>query len=341
MTPTPARLLKPIADNCPSCPSLSPKDEKRRAHILETARDSFLQYGFRQITIPMLAYATGCSQTTIRRQYGDLENLLGIVLRTYLDSLIKAVAAIPSTMEDLFPRRRDAYLQATRGFTFAPTPMHFCLVQDRFFLAADLLQDIDMLRGIVGRMLGGEEWEATLNLLDTPSLSREKIENALAGLHGQPPRQATEPEQYSAAAAAQPDSTPAPEPVDSTVPVRATLFARLRAEAALTQEPQTPPDREHTRERTMFPRMSLEDAARSAIRTMDPILGAMRDEDLRQPAAPLIRPGGMRPNPVDAQNARPTTGTHPPPQPADAVLLDSLPLQRMSPASPQVRPHAA
>lgn len=326
MTQIPARLLKPIADSSPNCPALSPRDEKRRAHILDTARDSFLQYGFRQITMPVLAYATGYSQTYIRRQYGDLENLLGIVLRAYLDTLMKAVLDIPATPDaEIFPRRREAYLQATRGFAFTPTPMHFLLVQDRFFLPGDLLADIDMLRGIIGRMLGGDEWDATLALLDTPGLSREKIENALAGLRGQPPRVATEQ-----GSPALPDATQAPQPEEAPHPPRNPVFASLRAQAVSAAQADPPP----ARDRSMFPRMTPEEAARTAIRTLDPVLGAMRDEDL---GLAIARPSGARPHPA----APPPPGTQPPPQPDDAVLLDSLPLQRMSPASPQVRPHAA
>ncbi len=86
------------------------------------------------ITIPELAYATGVSQLAIRRLFGALHHLFGLILKKHLDGILAAVGAMPRGTPCLLAARRAAYLNATRGVHDRPTPLHFLLVEQRFSL---------------------------------------------------------------------------------------------------------------------------------------------------------------------------------------------------------------
>jgi hypothetical protein len=106
------------------------------------------------------------------------------------------------------------------------------LLRDRFALPDDAFDQIEQLRIIIGHMLGPRP-EATLNLLDTPTLTQSEIENALAGLNA-PTQQALpaeiRPEDLRPQNLRPEDLSPKapPPPLALEPPARRSLFSIIR-----------------------------------------------------------------------------------------------------------------
>jgi hypothetical protein len=62
--------------------------------------------------------------------------------------------------------------------------MHFLLLRDRFCLPPDELKPIDDQHHVIGSMLGGENPEEVLALLDCPTMNLKKIESVCAHIDG-------------------------------------------------------------------------------------------------------------------------------------------------------------
>ena len=182
MNPTPARQLKRFAESCRSRPPTTQRDRDRYVYILEAAQDMLIDTGRNRFTLPEFALCVGLSQLTIRRQISDLHHLFALVLSKHLDAILAAVGAIPFDSPDLFARRRLAYGRATRGICGIPTPLHFLLVRDRFTLPDDELESIDKQRRVIAFLVGRENGEDIMNLLDSPTLDLEKIEAMIAAM---------------------------------------------------------------------------------------------------------------------------------------------------------------
>ena len=182
MNPTPARQLKRFAEACRSRPPTTQRDRDRYVYILEAAQDMLIDTGRNRFTLPEFALCVGLSQLTIRRQISDLHHLFALVLSKHLDAILAAVGAIPFDSPDLFARRRLAYGRATRGICGIPTPLHFLLVRDRFTLPDDELESIDKQRRVIAFLVGRENGEDIMNLLDSPTLDLEKIEAMIAAM---------------------------------------------------------------------------------------------------------------------------------------------------------------
>jgi AcrR family transcriptional regulator len=180
MEPIPARLLRPQAERCKSRPPKTPRDRQTYDYILEAAEDMFLTHGRLRVTIPALALATELSQLTIRRKILDLDNLLRIILTKHLNTIVKRISEVPADSPDLRRLRRAAYYRATRAYRSVPTQMHFLLLQERFSLPPDQREPIESLRAMIGGMLGGDDWEATLHELDCPTTDLDTAEAVLA-----------------------------------------------------------------------------------------------------------------------------------------------------------------
>ena len=78
--------------------------------------------------------------------------------------------------------RRAAYFYASRGFCNVPTPLHFLLIRERFMLPEDELEGIEIQRRMLASMLGGEDGDAIMALLDCPTITLEQVEAMVAGL---------------------------------------------------------------------------------------------------------------------------------------------------------------
>ena len=182
MSPIPSRLLRAQAQSCRSRPSLSERDLKRRDFILEAATKIFIEHGPARVTLTQFAYATSLSQVTIRRLSDDMPSLFGRVLLKHLDNIIAAISAVPRDGPDRLIRCRAAYFRATRGNFDIPRPLHFLLLRDRFSLPEDILEPIEQQRRVIGFMVGGDDGEDALCLLDHPITDLQKIEAAFAAM---------------------------------------------------------------------------------------------------------------------------------------------------------------
>jgi hypothetical protein len=134
--------------------------------------------------------------------------------------------------------------------------MHFLLLQERFSLPPDQREPIESLRAMIGGMLGGDDWEATLHELDCPTTDLETAEAVLATRaehlrhRAEPPKPAPEP--APAAAAPEPPrptqitTFPAIEKADLASPLSNLPDAALRALNPTGRKPPPDPPRPKT-----------------------------------------------------------------------------------------------
>jgi AcrR family transcriptional regulator len=210
MTAIPARLLRPQAEQCPSRPPLREQDRQRRAYILEAAEKIFATHGRANITLKNFAIAISLSEQTMRRHATDLHHLFGIVLTRHLDAILAAIGQIPAHRQD---RRRAEYLRLIRETHTDTARLHILFLRERFTLPPDQLEPLEQQRRIIGHLVGGNTWEATLALLDCPTLSPDTIESMLAAGAQTATPQPAAPEPRRAAIFARPVATP---PVPTT-----------------------------------------------------------------------------------------------------------------------------
>ena len=175
----------------------------------------FTQHGRAAVTMANFALAVGITQLAIKQLVGDLDHLFGQVLVKHLDTLLDAVNLMPrpnpagGAPQTPWAARRAAYFYASRGFCNVPTPLHFLLIRERFMLPEDELEGVEIQRRMLASMLGGEDGDAIMALLDCPTITLEQVEAMVAGLqnwHAQPQPCAT-PEP-----APEPGYRPAPPP---------------------------------------------------------------------------------------------------------------------------------
>jgi AcrR family transcriptional regulator len=185
----PTRRLRALAqDRKPSAFPLTERQRAREENIVELATAILAEFGTHTITFSSLAIALRLSRATLRFHFCDLHALLADILHRHLMAISRALAAIPLDDPNLHPRRRAAYLEATRTPTGALNEAHLLLVRDRHLLPPDLLPAIELTRQGLGPMLAPRLADEALALLDTPALDAPRIEARLTHVAPPPPR---------------------------------------------------------------------------------------------------------------------------------------------------------
>ena len=212
MTPTPARILRPLALLCPSRPRPTERERQRRAYLLEAAQAVFEAHGRAPITLKAFADATGVSPSTIQRDFADLHHLFALILTRHLDTILEAIGQIPLGAPGSLARRRAAYRRAAANPDATQSRLHILYCRDRFLLPPDQLEPLEQQRRTIGQLVGLQDGEATLALLDCPTTSLRQIETMLASGQTAPAPQAITPAPQAITPAPQ-AITPAPQAI--------------------------------------------------------------------------------------------------------------------------------
>jgi hypothetical protein len=217
----PARLLQPCAEAAIHAPRLTKRELELREHLIDAARRMFIQWGRMRVDVPFLAHSTRIAAITIRRHFGDMHHMFGLILHEYVVQLYKAVLTVKGDGEDLMRRRRAEYFRVTRSYCNVPSSLHFLLVKDRVTLPQDELEPIENFRDMIGALLGGEHGDHILMMLDHPTMDLAKAEALIATLYAveakraEPEPPAPEPRSDPKPQAARP---PLPEPKPAPAP---------------------------------------------------------------------------------------------------------------------------
>jgi AcrR family transcriptional regulator len=330
----PARLLQPCVEAAIHARPLTKRECETREHLIDAARRMFIQFGRLRVDVPFFAHSTRTAAITIRRHFGDMHHVFGLILHEYVLEIYKAVSSVDGEGEELFTRRRAAYFRATRGFCNVPTSMHFLLVKDRVTLPADELEPVEDIRRLIGDLVGGDYGDEVLTILDHPRVTLAKAEALITTLTD-----------FDAAHAQPAQDRPSPAPID-TQPTQAQPAPAPRADAKAQPAP-APTRKPEADPRDWTPSYPPSFESR---RPPDP-LAAFSDEELLAATSPALAAALIKdpkpppeppwPPPIAAadrqlgqSNLTPAFATSPRIAPPDrvpkTVSLDSGPPRRMS-----------
>jgi AcrR family transcriptional regulator len=203
MTPS-LRELRAIADEIVPPPWRTRRQNDRYERILTIAEVMMAQFGVHGLTFRATAIALRMAPVTLCMHFVDLDALCGEILRLHLRKIANALGTVPHDAENRRQRLRQAYLQATRQPLGGLTNAHLILTRDRHFLPMDELDQIERLRTGLGEILAGPGNPDILQVLDTPWIAPDQMENAITLL---------------APTAAQPEEIPGPGPASADAPV--------------------------------------------------------------------------------------------------------------------------
>jgi AcrR family transcriptional regulator len=191
---TPARILRATAERHHQRPEPTPRQRATEDRILTVAQSVFAGHSRREITLTSMALALRIARSTLRNYFCDLDALLSAILHRHLVHLAKIIGeAAPHDDPEIFPKRRAAYLAATRTAEGDLTEAHFLLVRDCQQLPADLRPHIEAFRNDIARMVAGPQAEEALAILDSPAWTPRRIEEALSPRQAEPAPPRTTP----------------------------------------------------------------------------------------------------------------------------------------------------
>ena len=178
--PIPNRILRAAIDDLPGRrPEPSARETDRADRIVEAARLLICTHGRDSLTLRSIAAAMRLTHAMVQRHFADMESLIGEILTRHLQALAAVLNRIPAGAPAEHAARRAAYIAATRTGFGAFTPLHDLFVRHRGALPPDLADPLDQFRHSLGILLAGDQADAALSLLDTPSLDPAKIEALL------------------------------------------------------------------------------------------------------------------------------------------------------------------
>jgi AcrR family transcriptional regulator len=238
MPPTPARILRAIAESLPNGQHKpAPRDLEWQTKILAAAEAMFIQLGFAAVTMAQFATSLRTTPTTIRRHFCDLDAILAEILHRHLQAIAKAIGDIPANTPNRHAAARAAYLAATRTPYNAPTGRHLLLLRDRHALPPDMAASVENLRASIGALIAADHSEAALTLLDSPAFHLSEVEALLAS---------------RAASAAQPSTSP-PDRPETSPPGEKPARALPAPGAPIHPKPQPPSLRSLHRSTSLSP----------------------------------------------------------------------------------------
>ena len=158
------------------------RDQHRRDQILQAALALLATQPRHAITIATLATGMIISAATIRRHFLDIDSIVAEILQNHLCAIIKTIGEIPADCENLWQKRRKAYLAATRTPWGNFTDTHHVLLREAQSLPEDLASAISQMRVSIGYTLAGDRGRDMLQMLDTAWANHALIEPFCAAI---------------------------------------------------------------------------------------------------------------------------------------------------------------
>lgn len=160
----------------------SVRDWRCRENILVTGEHILARFGHGKISFRAFAGGMRLSRSTLERHFVDLNALLGEILLSHLRKIAAAIGNVPRGTPDRRKAQRAVYLNAARDADGEFTDAHLLLIRDRAKLPPDLLDMVDgMYHGIAIMLADTETAVDTMEILDSPGLTRDEIELLLSG----------------------------------------------------------------------------------------------------------------------------------------------------------------
>lgn len=185
---TPIRILRESALKAGlSLQPLTPRQQAWEERLIAFATACFAEHGVADFSLARFACFAGVSPQTIVLHFCDLDALFYLILKTHIEALATALAAITETAPDRLQHRIQTYLAHTRSPQGTLTNPHLLLVRDREWLPMDLRQRIEPMRLDLGRAIAGNHAEAAIAALDDTNLTPDHISNVIHALLAIPP----------------------------------------------------------------------------------------------------------------------------------------------------------